>query len=275
MTVTPEYTRQYSLAGDPADRHRYLLGVLHEDVGRGGSLKIHQMLRPGVPVVISQPRNHFHLVASGSRHLLMAGGIGVTPLIAMGHALHRQGKDFELYYKSRTRAQAAFIAELEAVPWRDRVHFCFSDERRLAVANVLGGYCEGMHLYTCGPAPFMDAVYEAALQLGWSETALHREYFSVPETEARARHPFTLQLMKSGITVQVAQDQSAVQALEQAGLRVDTKCSDGLCGVCAVPLAGGEVDHRDFVLSREQRKSRVVLCCSRAAEPGGTMMLDL
>jgi ferredoxin-NADP reductase len=113
ITVTPEYIRQFSLAGNPADRSRYLVGVLREDSGRGGSRKIHQMLRPGVPVVVSRPRNHFPVAPNARRHVLLAGGIGVTPLIV--HEPHRGGADFTLYYKARTRAQAAFIPELERV----------------------------------------------------------------------------------------------------------------------------------------------------------------
>ncbi len=275
VTVTPEFTRQFSLAGDPADRSKYLLGILREDAGRGGSIKIHQMLKPGVPVVISRPRNHFAVVKEGKRHLLMAGGIGVTPLIAMGHELHRAQAEFTLYYKSKTRAQAAFVPELQQVPWADRVHFFFSDERRLDVADVLGGYAHGDHLYTCGPAAFMDAVFETAASKGWHEDALHREYFSVPEGAQRESHPFVLKLQRSGLSVDVPADKAATAALKEAGFDVDVKCSDGLCGVCAVPYLDGDVDHRDYVLSKAQRKSKMILCCSRASAPGACVTLDL
>jgi reductive dehalogenase len=275
VTVTPEYIRQFSLAGDPADRSRYLLGILREDAGRGGSVKIHQMLRPGVPVVVSRPRNHFPVVKEARRHLLMAGGIGVTPLIAMAHELHAAGADFALHYKARTRAQAAFIPELQQAAWAGKVHFHFSDERRLDIADVLRGEHAGEHLYTCGPAAFMDSVFETALAFGWDEESLHREYFSVPEADGRERYPFLIRLARSAQVIEVGRDQSAVQALAACGIQVDTKCSDGLCGVCAVNFVGGQADHRDYVLSKEQRKTRVVLCCSRAAEPGGELVLDL
>lgn len=275
ITVTPQFIRQFSLANDPADPSTYLVGILREDAGRGGSVKIHQMLRPGVPVVVSQPRNHFPVVKDGRRHILMAGGIGVTPLIAMGHELHRLGADFKLYYKARTRRQAAFIPELEAVPWRDRVRFHFSDENRLDVADALGGYAEGDQLYTCGPAEFMDAVYATALTKGWHEDALHREYFSVPEGAAYVNHAFTLELRRSGRTVDVPADKAATAALADAGIVVDVKCSDGLCGVCKTTYLAGEVEHRDYVLSKTQRATSIILCCSRAKEPGGTIAVDL
>jgi reductive dehalogenase len=140
VTTTPQFIRQFSLAGDPQNLDAYLIGILREDEGRGGSKKIHQMLKPGTPVVISQPRNHFPVITGAKRHLLLAGGIGVTPLIAMGHELHRSGADFMLYYKARTRAQAGFITELEQVPWFHRVRFHFSDENRLDISDVLGEY---------------------------------------------------------------------------------------------------------------------------------------
>jgi len=274
IMVTPQFIRQFSLASDPSDHSKYLVGVLREDQGRGGSIKIHQMLKPGVPVVVSQPRNHFPVVKDGLRHILMAGGIGVTPLIAMGHELSRAGADFTLYYKARTRAQAAFIPELQAMPWADRVRFHFSDENRLHVADVLGDYEPGDHLYTCGPAEFMDAVYAAALARGWQEDALHREYFSVPETAQFVNHAFTLELMRSGLKVLVPADKSATTALKEAGVNIDVKCSDGLCGVCKTPYLGGEIEHRDYVLNKTQRSSHVILCCSRAKEPDGTIVLD-
>jgi ferredoxin-NADP reductase len=273
--VTPQFIRQFSLASDPADPSKYLVGILREDQGRGGSLKIHQMLKPGVPVVVSQPRNHFPVVKDGRRHVLIAGGIGVTPLIAMGHELSRMGAAFVLYYKARTRAQAGFIAELQGVPWASQVRFHSSDENRLNVADVLGGYQVGDHLYTCGPAEFMDAVYAAALGKGWSEESLHREYFSAPEGPQYVNHPFTLELRRAGVEIQVSADKSATVALKDAGINVDVKCSDGLCGVCKAHYLEGEIEHRDYVLSKSQRTTSVILCCSRAKEPNGTIVLDM
>jgi ferredoxin-NADP reductase len=275
ITVTPEYIRQFSLAGDPADRSRYLVGVLREDSGRGGSRKIHQMLRPGVPVVVSRPRNHFPVAPDARRHVLLAGGIGVTPLIAMGHELCRSGADFTLYYKARTRAQAAFIPELERVAWRDRVEFFFSDERRLNVGDVINNCGDGDHVYTCGPAGFMDAVYSAAMSRGLPDEALHREYFTVPERAPYENHPFTLQLTRSRRSIPVSVNQSAAEALQGAGFHIDIKCKDGLCGVCAVDYAEGTVEHRDFVLSKTQRRSKLTLCCSRAKVANDFIALDL
>jgi len=275
ITVTPQYIRQFSLAGDPDDRSRYLLGILREDRGRGGSVKIHQILHPNAPVIVSRPRNHFPIAAGDGRHLLLAGGIGVTPLIAMAHTLSHQNRPFELYYKAKTRAQSAFIPELEAVPWRKRVHFHFSDENRLDIRTVLNRYEPGDHAYTCGPAAFMDAVFETALHFGWPEESLHREYFAVPEEGEWQNHDFEIEIASTGQIIQVPGDLKATQALEKAGITIDVKCSDGLCGVCSTGYLAGEVEHRDYVLSKAQRAQRMTLCCSRAKEPGGRVKLDL
>jgi reductive dehalogenase len=271
----PQFIRQYSLCGDPADPSRYVIGVLREDDGRGGSKRIHGMLREGKPVLISRPRNHFPLIAGAKRSLLMAGGIGVTPMIAMAHELHAQDKEFIFYYKASTRAGAGFVDELQQVPWAHKVHFFFSDENRLNVADVLGDYQPGDHLYTCGPAAFMDAVFDSALAQGWEEDNLHREYFSAPTGEEYENHAFKLILKQSGIEIDVPKDKKATEALADAGYAVDTKCSDGICGVCATDYVDGDIEHRDFVLSKAQRQQKMVLCCSRAAEPQGEIVLNI
>ena len=275
VTVTPQFIRQYSLAGDPADRSHYLIGVLREDEGRGGSKKLHQMMREGTPLVVSRPRNHFPIIADARRHVLLAGGIGVTPLIAMGHELAAQGADFTLYYKCRTRAQAAFIEQLEQVAWHDKVRFHFSDEDRLDIATVLNAYQDGDHVYTCGPNGFMDAVFETATAHGWPDGAMHREFFSVPEGESYENHPFELEIASTGQVIQVPAEKKATEALMDAGVPVNVKCSDGLCGVCATGYRDGEVEHRDFVLSKAQRETTVILCCSRAAKAEGRITLDI
>jgi reductive dehalogenase len=275
ITVTPQYIRQFSLTGDPEDRSRYVLGILREDRGRGGSLKIHQMLQTGSPVIVSTPRNHFPIADGLGRHLLLAGGIGVTPLIAMAHTLWRQKRPFGLYYKAKTRAQAAFISELAAMPWREHVHFHFSDEDRLDIRTVLKDPAPEDHVYTCGPAAFMDAVFDTARTFGWPEEALHREYFSVPEEGHWENHDFEIEIASTGQIVPVPKDLKATKALERAGITVDVKCSDGLCGVCSTPYLAGEIEHRDYVLSQAQKAHRMIVCCSRAKNPGGRITLDL
>jgi ferredoxin-NADP reductase len=273
--TAPQFIRQYSLCSDPGDPTAYVVGVLREDHGTGGSQRIHERLKAGRPVMISQPRNHFPLVGDARRSLLLAGGIGVTPLMAMAHQLHRERQEFTFFYKAKTRAGAGFVGELEAAPWRERVHFHFSDEKRLNIADVLGDFQPGDQLYTCGPAAFMDAVFASAMEQGWPEECLHREYFSVPGDIEYENHAFRLKLAASGREIDIPADRSAADVLIEAGFPVEVKCSDGLCGTCVAVYAEGEVEHRDYVLSKEQRKTRLTLCCSRAKAAGGGLTIEL
>jgi ferredoxin-NADP reductase/ferredoxin len=275
IVVTPEYLRQYSMSGDPADRTRYEIGVLREDEGRGGSAMLHRIFTPGRRVFISKPINHFDLVEDAEKTFLMGGGIGITPMLAFAHRLHALGRDFALHYSCASRDSAAYLDDLAAVPWADRVHLHFSDEdTRADLHAILSGYRPGWHVYTCGPNRYMDAVMEAAEHAGFPEAARHLEYFSVPDAPAYENHPFTLQL-RDGRQVAVGAAESATDALAAAGVHVDVKCSDGLCGVCQCGVLSGEVDHRDFVLSAAQRRTAMILCKSRAADPDGMIALDL
>lgn len=282
VVIAPEYQRAYSLAGDPADRSTYVLGVLREapgEGGRGGSALMHRAFREGRRVFIGKPVNHFPLHENAPLSLLFAGGIGVTPLIAMAHRLHALGRPFELHYSAASRSGAGFLTDLAQVPWRDLVHTYFKDEGgRANLPALMPAYVEGAHLYACGAARFMDGVFAAASARGWPEQAMHREYFSVPEDPGWVNQRFVLRLARSGRTIEVPADRSATEALAQAGVHVVTKCSDGLCGVCATAYdaaASGEVEHRDFVLGAGARQHKIILCCSRPKQEGATLVLDI
>jgi reductive dehalogenase len=276
VVVAPEFLRQYSLSGDPADRSRYQIAVLREDGGRGGSRLLHQIFNAGRKVFVSRPINHFPLVETADKTLLMGGGIGITPMLAMAHRLHAIGADFELHYSCKRRDSAGFLQDLATAPWAHRVLLHVSAEgTRADLATLLTGYKDGHHCYTCGPDRYMSSVLDTAGQLGWPEEALHYEYFSVPETPDYENHDFVLSLARSGRRVPVPADQSAADALIAAGIPVDLKCSDGLCGVCKCELLEGEVEHRDHVLSKAQREHAIILCQSRAASPGGEVVIDL
>ncbi|MEO1689785.1 MAG: iron-sulfur cluster-binding domain-containing protein, partial [Pseudomonadota bacterium] len=181
--------------------------------------------------------------------------VGVTPMLAMAHRLHALGRDFALHYSAPSREAAAFLAEIEAAPWADRAHLHLSAEgRRADLAAILADPPAGARLYLCGPDRYMTAVQEAAAAAGWPEDAVRQEYFAVPEEPERENRPFTLRLARSGRDIAVAADQAATDALAEAGVHVDVKCSDGLCGVCRCGLVSGEVDHRDYVLTRAERE---------------------
>ncbi len=276
VLVAPEYLRQYSLSGDPADPSRYQIGVLREDEGRGGSRMMHRIFNQGRRVFISPPINHFPLEETASHTLLMGGGIGVTPMIAMAHRLHAIGASFDLHYSCSKRSNAGFLDDLAGFPWADRVHYYFSDEgTRADLSALLATPAEGAHVYTCGPERYMDAVLATAEAAGWPEDVVHKEYFSVPEQPDYVNHDFTLRLKASGRDVLVKADQSATDALAAAGIHIDVKCSDGICGVCKCGLISGDVEHRDFVLSNKQREGAVILCQSRAAQKDGVIEVDL
>jgi reductive dehalogenase len=275
IVVAPEFLRQYSMSGDPADRSVYQIGVLREDAGRGGSKLMHRIFTPGRKIFISKPINHFELDPDATKTLLMGGGIGITPMIAFAHELHRQGRDFALHYSCSSRASAGYLDDLAAMPWADRVHLHFSDEdTRADLDALMAGYRPGWHVSTCGPDRYMSAVIEAADRAGFPEEARHLEYFSVPEQPEYENHPFVLRL-KDGRELSVAEDQTAAEVLQAAGIPVDLKCDDGICGVCKCGVLSGEVEHRDFVLSKAQRAGAMITCQSRAAEPDGVIELDL
>ena len=205
----------------------------------------------------------------------MGGGIGVTPMIAMAHALYHEAAPFELHYSVTTRQEAAFAESLQKMPWAAQVRIHVSREGgRADFDALLKGDADRAHVYACGPDNYMQAVMDAAARQGFPPEARHIEYFTVPEAPEYENHPFILAL-RDGRRIPVPADQSAAEALIDAGVGVDLKCSDGLCGVCKCGLRGGDVEHRDFVLSQKQRETEIILCQSRALQPDGVVELDL
>ncbi len=275
IVVAPEFLRQYSMSGDPADRSVYQIGVLREPSGRGGSLLLHRIFTEGRKVFVSRPINHFPLHEEASMTYLMGGGIGITPMIAMAHRLHRLGAAFEMHYSGRSRRTMGYLADLAAFPWADRVHLHVSDEGSRADLAATLRPRQGAHVYTCGAAGYMDSVTAAATAAGFPEDHLHLEYFSVPEVPDYVNEPFVLRLARSGRDLAVPADKSAADVLLANGFSIDIKCADGICGVCKCGLVSGEVEHRDFVLSRKQRETAIITCQSRAAAAGGVVEVDL
>ena len=276
VVVTPEFVRQYSMSGDPADTSKYQIGVLKEDEGRGGSKMLHRIFAEGRRVFISKPINHFELIEDATKTFLMGGGIGITPMIAFAHRLHALGADFELHYSSSSRGEAGYLKDLEKVPWSDRVTLHFSDVgQRANLDEILSGHQDGWHVYTCGPDRYMTAVIEAAERQGFPEDARHLEYFVVPEQPDYENHAFSITLASDGRTFDVPEDKSISDVLLENGIPIDVKCADGICGVCKCGYSGGQVEHRDFVLSKAQHETQIVTCQSRAAPGVNTITLDL
>lgn len=276
IVVAPEFLRQYSMSGDPSDRSKYQIGVLREDNGKGGSQLLHRIFSKGRKIFVSKPINHFPLEEGATKSLLMGGGIGITPMIAMAHELHAIDANFEMHYSCASRKTAGYLRDLQAYPWRERVHFhCSDDGTRADLDAILGGYRSGFHVYTCGPDRYMTGVIEAAERQGYPEEARHLEYFSVPDMPEYENHEFVLRLTKTQREFVIPADKSATDVLSENGIHVDVKCSDGICGVCKCGLVSGDVEHRDFVLSKAQREKSVILCQSRATQPGAVVEVDL
>ena len=273
VVVAPEFFRQYSLSGDPANRKSYQIAVLREDKGRGGSKLMHRIFTQGRRVFIGKPINHFPLARQGHSHL-WGGGIGITPMIAMAHELHRSGRPFSLHYCASTRDGAAFAPLLDQQPWANNVTLHISDEGTRADLAADIQYTENAHVYTCGTEVFMTSVLEAAAHNGFPEDARHLEYFEVPDAPDYENHPFSLRL-SDGRKIAVTAEQSASDALLAAGIHVDVKCSDGLCGVCKCGVISGDIEHRDYVLSKAQREDQMILCQSRAAHAQAEIEIDL
>ncbi|WP_418123336.1 PDR/VanB family oxidoreductase [Variovorax sp. 160MFSha2.1] len=265
------FSRQYSLARAPsaASAGRYVIGVKRELASRGGSASMHERVREGDLLPISAPRNTFPLREEATHHLLLAGGIGMTPLLAMAQALAARGAAFTLCVFARSEEHLAFADALRAPALAPhlRLHLDQGDasSQRIDLRSLLAERAPGTHLYVCGPGGFMQAVRDAAAH--WPEDALHAEYFAAPTDAgagAAAGLPFTLKLARRGITVPVAADQTAVDALHEVGIDIPVSCQQGLCGTCVVEGNGEGAEHRDFCLTGSERRHKVALCCSRA-----------
>jgi ferredoxin-NADP reductase len=275
--------RQYSLCNAPSERHRYVIAVLQDEKGRGGSKTLHQKLRVQDVIEISRPRNNFHLVDDAKKVILLAGGIGVTPLKSMAHKLDDMGADYELHYCARDRSCTAFGAELDALASRGRLrwHFDGGDPSAgMDIAGLLSDQPAGTHVYYCGPGGFMKACANASTH--WPAGTVHFEHFKAPEPEvnqkaaddaAPATGGFSVRIASTGQAVSVLPDQSIVDALEAAGMVVATSCCAGLCGTCKVRYLSGTVEHNDYVLSEEEKPMYLTTCVSRATSE--ELVLDL
>jgi vanillate O-demethylase ferredoxin subunit len=279
-------TRQYSLCNDAGENHRYRIAVLRDAASRGGSQAMHERVEVGQTLTISAPKNHFPLapasVAVGTeaagRSLLLAGGIGVTPILCMAEALGAAGADFEMHYCARSRRHAAFLDQLAAASYADRVQLHFDDEppaQRLDIPALLAAPDARTHLYVCGPRGFIDAVLSSARAQGWPEAQLHCEFFAGEVVSADTDAAFEVALQRAGRVVTVPKGITIVKALENAGIPVMVSCEQGVCGTCLTPVLDGVPDHRDSYLTPEEQAAndQMLLCCSRAKS--ARLVLDL
>ena len=269
--------RQYSLCNDAGERHRYRIAVLRDPQTRGGSAGLHDSVSEGDLLTISEPRNHFPLVHA-KRTVLLAGGIGITPLLCMAQRLHAIGADFELHYCSRSVERTAFREEIAAAPFASRVHFHFDDgeaAQKLDLPAALGARDAGTHVYVCGPTGFIQHVTQTAQGLGWPAEQVHLEYFGAAPQDSSGDRPFEVKIASSGRVIPVLADQTVIQALEAHGVEVLVSCEQGVCGTCITRVLEGECDHRDLYFTDEEkaRNDQFTPCISRARSK--TLVLDL
>jgi ferredoxin-NADP reductase len=270
--------RQYSLCNDPAERHRYTVAVLRQKVSRGGSLAVHA-LREGDLIDVSLPRNNFPLAGPEARvHVLLAGGIGVTPMIAMIAQLQSRRAAFRMHYCTRAPEHTAFLSQLRPLIASGQVtlhHDGGDPSRGLDLKRTLATHEPGMHLYICGPSGFITAAQQASV--AWPADCVHIEHFSaVAMTEDEAAwdaRPFKVKIASTGQIFDVPAGRSIVEVLRAAGVPVETSCEDGFCGTCLTRYVDGDPVHRDAVLGESERKNFVMICRARSRSP--MLVLDL
>ena len=256
--------RQYSLTGDPADKSKYSLGILLDPKSRGGSAAVHADFKAGKAIKISRPRNNFPL-QKAEHTILFAGGIGVTPMLAMAYALKAKSASWEMHYCGRSADRLAFRSELAR--FGGKVHIYLDDgpkEQALDIQEVLKGASEGRHLYVCGPNGFMDFVVAAAEASGWLDSCIHLERFGAEVNTDGA--PFTVVAQVSGKSFEVAPGETIAGKLAENGIDIAVSCQSGVCGTCLTRVVDGMPDHRDLVQTDLEKASnaQITVCCSRS-----------
>jgi vanillate O-demethylase ferredoxin subunit len=278
VPAAPGITRQYSLCNAPGEPDRYQIAVLREPASRGGSAGMHERLKVGDVIEISAPRNHFPLAHEATKSLLLAGGIGVTPILCMAERLSAVGADFEMHYCTRSRERMAFAGRIGRSSFANHVRLHFDDgpqEQKLDLPALLATPQTGTHLYVCGPKGFMDAVLGTARERGWPAAQLHCEYFSAEVPHSISDQSFEVQIASTGQIIIVPKDKTVVQALTEAGVEVQTSCEQGVCGTCLTRVLEGVPDHKDMYLTPEEQAAndQFTPCCSRAKS--ARLVLDL
>jgi ferredoxin-NADP reductase len=271
-------SRRYSLCNVPGQTDHYRIAVLKAPNSRGGSRAMHERVRPGDVLQVSEPHNFFPLDLQVEHTILLAGGIGITPLIAMIEQLECLNKSYELHYCTQTLERTAFMQRLapRVAAGLVHIHHDHGDPRNgLDIAGLLKTHRPGSQVYFCGPTGFMKAVEAATSH--WPESTVHCEYFGAEPLPLAVSHsdgqPLEIQLSKSQRTILVDPVQTLLQALREAQVACESSCESGLCGACKVAYSGGEIEHNDYVLDEQERQTQVLICCARVRQ--GPVVLEL
>jgi ferredoxin-NADP reductase len=253
--------RQYSLLEPEPSGETYSIAVKRDPASRGGSRSVHEELRVGQTLTISAPRNNFPLVENAKHVILLAGGIGITPIWCMAQRLHKLGHSWALHYACRSRADMAFV---DALAEMGKAHFHFDDENQgkvLDVGSIVAAARPDAHLYCCGPTPMLQAFEQATAS--WPRAQVHVEYFT-PKPEPAKKGGFVVELARSGLEFVIPEGESILQVLLNAGVDVDYSCELGICGACEQRVLAGAPEHHDAILSEEEQaaNTRVMICCA-------------
>jgi ferredoxin-NADP reductase len=263
--------RQYSLCGDPNDRSHYEIAIKREADGRGGSIWAHENLKVGEIAHISAPRNNLPVANNAAKHVIIAGGIGITPFVAMAHELSAARADFQINYCARSAADAPLLDELRRI-CGNRLESWFSSDQRRFQMSQLHALVPGTHVYACGPARLLTAVQAVLTEREWPEQQTHMEVFQPTFDENFKAEPFDAQIASTGETLHVPANRSLLDVLRDHGLAMASSCELGVCGSCECGYRDGVVIHRDKVLPVSKRQDRLMPCVSRARV---TVTLDL
>lgn len=273
--------RSYSLT-NPGESDRYVVAVLKDRASRGGSRYVHEKLRVGQIIAISAPRNHFHLHEEARLSVLLAGGIGITPLVAMLRHLSELGRQAHLIYCARSRLDAAFVTEIKELVTNSKnnsitAFFHFDDEQGAPpdITRLLSSFPRKTHFYSCGPGRMLETYEKACMQLGYKN--VHMERFAaatLPTVPAVDPKGYWVELRRSNKTVYVPSGTTLLDVLQTAGCKVESSCREGLCGACETRVLSGEVEHRDSILTKDERAANksMMICVSSCCS--GTLVLD-
>lgn len=270
--------RQYSLVNTPCESDRYVIAVQREVESRGGSNAMHDKVSVGSTLTISAPRNHFELIKEAPSAVLIAGGIGITPLLSMAQQLHKEEKEFALHYVTRTPGRMAFSEFLNLSSFSEKVYRYHSESQSstFSIRAILSTLHPEGHVYVCGPSSLIDAVLNEAASLGISSTRLHREYFHADiALSTKENHAFEIKIASTGQRFMVSENESIADVLDANNIFVPVSCEEGVCGTCLTGVLDGQVDHRDVYLTDEEKKenNQLTACCSRGLS--GNLILDL
>jgi vanillate O-demethylase ferredoxin subunit len=274
VETAPGVVRQYSLCNLPDGRDHYEIAVLREPASRGGSIALHERFREGDTIRVSEPRNHFALRPVTGEILLLAGGIGITPLLCMAERLSAVGASFRLHYCARNPARTAFRDRIAASAFAGLTAFHFDDgpeTQRLDPRALFASAGAAPEVYVCGPSGFIAWIEAAAAEAGIPAGRVHREYFASAPLETGEDTPFRLRLASTGQTIDVGANESAATALARHGIEIPVSCEQGICGTCITRVIEGEPDHRDLLMI--DSNDEFTPCCSRALTP--TLVIDL